>query len=411
MKVKLRDIQLWTFCAYMFGISASYISPSLEPVFNLMMYAFILITIVRVLFQKNLTIKGHTRYYFVFFAVCAVSLLYAPSKSSAFNSLYQVILCLVFSFCIHQLRCTKKDIELIGKVYILGIAVLFVYLLLTGRLITTEIRFGGELTGNANAFAMIIMVGTFFSSYFILSSKGFGRIAGMICFAMQMYLLVLSGGRKFPSIGLIVFIFMFLYSHQKNTSRPVFRRIIISALIVLLAYWAVLNVPFLYEHIGYRFETMFSGRSGMQQEASAFVRAGMRAYGLRKSLESPIWGYGLNSFASISGYGSYSHNNYIEMLFSGGIILLIAYYIYPVKMLLAMRKEFSNDAIQLLFGSIIIGLLLFDYGAVTYNMILTQVLISILSSYYVSQVLGLTTNKTRYVYNEQNSDICIPTEE
>ena len=411
MKVKVRNLQLWAFCAYMFGISVSYISPRLESFFSLMMYTFILVSVVGAFKQKNLVVEGHLKHYFIFFVFCILSLIYAPSKSSAFGALYQVIICLVFSFCIHQLRCSKQDVELIGKVYISGIAVLFTYLLLTGRLSTTELRFGGELTGNANTFAMLIMIGTFFSSYFILTGRGSNRIIGWICFAMQMYLLVLSGGRKFPAIGLIVFLIMYLFSHRSRTSRPFFRRIIISALIIVLAYWAVLNVPFLYEHIGYRFETMFSSRSGVQQEASALIRARMRIYGIQKWTASPIWGYGLSSFITISGFDMYSHNNYIELLFSGGIILFVAYYYYSIKMLLSMRKEFSRDSVQLLFGSIIIGLFLFDYGAVTYNMVMTQVLISMLSSYYVTQVLGLTTNKTRDVYYGQNIDVYKPTEE
>lgn len=55
-------------------------------------------------------------------------------------------------------------------------------------------------------------------------------------------------------------------------------------------------------------------------------------------LENPFFGLGINSFAVLSGFGYYSHNNFVELAVMGGLIGLICYYYFFVSALYRLAK-------------------------------------------------------------------------
>ena len=52
----------------------------------------------------------------------------------------------------------------------------------------------------------------------------------------------------------------------------------------------------------------------------------MRNLGRKWFLERPIFGWGLDAFTQLSPYETYSHNNFIEILVSSGIVGFLFYY-------------------------------------------------------------------------------------
>lgn len=69
--------------------------------------------------------------------------------------------------------------------------------------------------------------------------------------------------------------------------------------------------------------------SGVENN-STLIRLYMTQFGFAKFLQSPLWGYGIDSFQTLfgrqTGWFVYAHNNFIEMLVSGGIIGFCTYY-------------------------------------------------------------------------------------
>jgi O-antigen ligase len=74
---------------------------------------------------------------------------------------------------------------------------------------------------------------------------------------------------------------------------------------------------------------MFNFLSGTYgyYDGSVDTRMFMIMRGLRLWLESPVWGGGYYHFAIADGYGSYSHNNYVELLANFGIIGFLSFYL------------------------------------------------------------------------------------
>ena len=68
----------------------------------------------------------------------------------------------------------------------------------------------------------------------------------------------------------------------------------------------------------------------------------MIEFGLHLFREKPIHGYGIGNYASMYHIATYSHNNYIELMVSGGAIALVMYYLMlliPSAGLLLSRKK------------------------------------------------------------------------
>lgn len=93
-----------------------------------------------------------------------------------------------------------------------------------------------------------------------------------------------------------------------------------------------------------RISRIFSGRETSFSERKWLIETGYQIW-----LDAPFFGEGLGQFASISGFGAYSHNNYIELLVSGGVVAFSLYYMlylliifYAIKF---RRRQFFYAAL------------------------------------------------------------------
>ena len=81
--------------------------------------------------------------------------------------------------------------------------------------------------------------------------------------------------------------------------------------------------------------------------------------------ENPIIGGGYDNFKVHSGYDTYSHNNYTELLSSVGLIGLILYYAY--YFLLLKKNILIKNMKSRMIVLFIIATLITDVGAVTFS--------------------------------------------
>ncbi len=73
-------------------------------------------------------------------------------------------------------------------------------------------------------------------------------------------------------------------------------------------------------------------------ETSFDLRIDLIRMGWSLFLHSPVMGHGFASFASVSRYGMYAHNNWIELAVNGGMIGLALYYSVHVSIIRAARR-------------------------------------------------------------------------
>ena len=108
---------------------------------------------------------------------------------------------------------------------------------------------------------------------------------------------------------------------------------------------------------------------GDTDDASLIVRNELIKTAWAKIAENPWTGYGLNSFRYFDYRDLYTHNNFVEVLFSGGIPLLAVYYVLNLWIIIqAIRcyKRTTNKELIATVMALEIVMIFSDIGMVSY---------------------------------------------
>ena len=115
--------------------------------------------------------------------------------------------------------------------------------------------------------------------------------------------------------------------------------------------------------------------------------------GLDKWMQSPIWGYGFDSFKYynqiVTGRFYYSHNNFVELLYNEGIIGFVLYYWYYIRVIMIAwkRKAVIPQKTRAFVISAVLSMLVYEYGAINYTSTSTMILLCL-----ISIMLGINDN-------------------
>lgn len=325
-------------------------------------------------------------WYTLLMVIALTSCLYAIDSEQAFSSLYSLLVVFGLTMAITALISKKEDINKVFVCFSVSSFILFIALLLTNNLIVDE-RLGQSLFGNANTFAVYIMLALICSIWLVLNNRTYLRILFLIIASSQFYMLLLSGGRKYVLISLAFIYVLLIYKAGKEQKIKMVQYTVIFLGILALGYWAVFNIPQLYNSIGWRMESFFALFGGQTDVLyTDMKREVMIAYGLDFWVQRPLLGYGLNNykilFAQVYGETAYSHNNFIEMLVNLGLLGFVAYYSFYLYLIyhLWRKKDYVTNPGSF-FLVFMICLFPLELGVVSYNMNLIQIFIALANSY------------------------------
>lgn len=209
--------------------------------------------------------------------------------------------------------------------------------------------------------ALVAFYGISSIIYFYLKHKN-----KKILYFMPLLLLIiiLSGSRK-AFIMLLVMSLLF-YLDFNTSKKDIIKRIVKSIVIfviIFLCIIAIIKVPFLYEKVGYRFTGLADGT-----ESSGNSRKIMMQTAIDLIKEKPLFGYGLNTFKTFDGsFGTWAHNNYLELWVSIGIVGMSIYYIYILYLIINLYKYSEDNKINKLMLYYLIIFVICDFIGVTYK--------------------------------------------
>lgn len=189
----------------------------------------------------------------------------------------------------------------------------------------------------------------------------------LVLVIINFILTFLSGSRRallFCTISPALYILL-----SGNKTKLLINLIWVSVLTILV-FESIMHIPMLYDLVGYRIASLFDVMEGGSGSDTTVTRALMIEHGFELFLANPVWGYGLNYFSNsyglLTGHEVYAHNNYIELLVSGGLVLLILYYSKYVSVIKLLLNHHEKNYQGILFLSIILTLVLSDMASVTY---------------------------------------------
>ena len=219
-------------------------------------------------------------------------------------------------------------------------------------------RYAG-MTGNANALAMQLTLG---ACLIWLLPKKAGVLPCVFAFGSVIFALAVTGSRKAVLVAgfflVLVAIQSFSFLPRKRIRR---RRWLILACAVPCLLGLIL-VPIVY----YYGQDLLAIRRVMDYDDSSYeTRAQMIQQGIDLWLKSPIFGNGLDSFRSLSGQDTYSHNNYVELLCGLGLVGTLLFYAIYVNVVI--RAARARPVLKYYSWVFILMLLLADIGYVSYK--------------------------------------------
>lgn len=358
---------------------------------SLVLIAFVGIAIIYSMFRANTVNLNFSKWYLIFFlySLCSALLM----TNNVMPTLYQMVVILVLTFCYSISIYSEKVLELTVITYVISavtMGILIIYynpVYLIGNIDSLDgNRLGGDETGNANIFTALMMFSGVFAVWVALYKKNIVlRFTSILSLLFILYLMALSGGRK-TIIALIACTLYFIWKKAGKSIHKKVMAILVIGLTMSFILYITMSVQWIYDVIGYRFEGLldFLNGTGYSNVTSDDLRKKMIEIGLQGWSERPMFGHGLDSFKffneQITGRKFYSHNNYIEILYDFGLVGFILYYVFIYKLykrLISLPKEY--EIYSILAIGIIIELLLFDIGGVSYYANLNMIMLCIAS--------------------------------
>lgn len=221
---------------------------------------------------------------------------------------------------------------------------------------------------NVNTIGMLAALSTVITAYKILFYK-FKWYHFLVL--ANIFMIAACGSRK----SLVLFVLgmgavVFLRYSAKNWVVSAVRYILVGVVLLLL-FKLLLTLP-MFAGVNQRMETLFNMYSGHGNvDNSAILRNMMVHAGWQQFLQTPFMGTGIGSSGElllpIAGWRTYFHNNYIELLATGGIVGTFLYYLMFLIPALKLWKQRTLGDKNTYLCLIMIGLLLImDWGAVSY---------------------------------------------
>lgn len=384
----LNKIGIVAFCIYIF-MSYNAINIIIPSTFSqLAMYLFLGVGALSISNGiGHIKISKFMAWYLVLMAYSLLTMLYSKEKNILDSQFYFMIISVIISFFALNFIKAERHLSIVFWAFSLSSFFLCIVLTANGLLIgDAGNRLGEELFGNANTFAYMIMLATFCQIWLLVYNSKIllSKIILLAALIINIYALSLSGGRKYFVIPFVFLYILMLMKKDKRGRKHTIKNTLIVGAVIFLVYYLVMNVDVLYNGVGIRLERLIEGYAGEGRlDNSADLRKRMQIAALKGWLNSPLFGNGFDSFKYYSrdafGTFAYSHCNFTELLHNGGIVGFLIYYYYYFYI---FKKAINNKSVQTKYRAfaiaLIISILIFEYGAVTYSTTLLILFIGLL---------------------------------
>lgn len=353
---------------------------------SVIMYCFVACTLVYSYLKNGgkVLVTSYSMWYILLLIFSFVSLLWATEP--AISSIYNMVVSFVITFCFITVLDTNEKLDLCVKVFVLSADIMGVLLILTGQLsfdFNSE-RLGESVTGNANIFSSLMMIAAVFAIW-VMFYKTNKKLDKMLYFASYLFILAMmaiSGGRK-TIVAVIACTIFFIIFKNGTKSFKILKNMLLAVAFVIIIYNVVMKVPLFYEFVGQRFEELFKifsgGTSAVHSDRTREIMVGLA---LDRWQERPLFGYGIDTFKyynrEVTGYFYYAHNNYVEILYDFGIVGFFMYYGYLFTLGYSLMKTKQNNIEYKVLGlALLIEVLVFDFGGVSYCTNTIQIVLSL----------------------------------
>jgi len=353
-----------------------------------LLYLFLIISFIRMLIIGKIKLTYYSTIMLIYGALLALSLFWAKDFEYGFTTLYWYMTCFILTLFVSNFVDRKEKIYSIINAYMIAGVVLSLLLYSVYSLDIFDVaanskyglRLGGEI-GNANAIGLSLAFSVCFALYLLVNFKNSitKKILYIVSICITGPVLFLSGSKKALFVLLFGILYMFItYKTDKKIIFSKLKGLSVSIAFLFLVYWLLNNVSAFW-YIGQRVNEMFLTFQGQGVSNTDLTRINMINTSIEQFSNAPLLGNGIAHSRVV--FGTYSHNNYVEILMNTGIVGFLIYYsVYLISIYKSYRISKDEESLVIIIRFILITLTIIEMGLVSYYSRYYQMLLAAISS-------------------------------
>ena len=319
---------------------------------------------------------------------------YATEKAF---TLLQLFICMSILYLYYS---KEKGVNtLINIVMLSGYILSFYTIFFIGIDTMKYVLFVGERLGNT--YANINSIGIIAATSIIIAFYKFiyvKKSMNLILILPSIFIISMSGSRKAFVLLIFGIIGLLVLKYAKENPIIFVVKISILGLIIIFALYYLMKLP-IFDVINERMDGLISSFTGVGEiDSSTLKRNKMIQIGIEIFKEKPILGVGIGNAKEIlyqnTGWDTYLHNNYIEIISSLGLLGFTLYYaIWGYVLIWIYKLKKFDDKSSILCIVLILSQFILDYGMVSYY---SKTTFFYLMIYYL-QLRNLKRKRNNYV--------------
>lgn len=342
---------------------------SMKEAYKVMANILFGFTIARMFITKDLKIKNY-KYLLVYCLLIVFSLFsikWSIDTRYTIGTVKTMIIILLVVFSIIQyVGDSKEKIIKVFKMYIIFLLYMSFILIFFEKNEPGTSLYGEAVGLYFNSIAHMLAIGCFLSYYIFRKEKKSLYFVFILIFYCVIFLTGSRKGLLFPIISILgIEIF-----YRKISFKKIFKLITIF-LVAIFIFTIILNAN---EKIQKRINDLFLSAIGQDvQDKSIKERRFYRETAKELFKENPLKGIGAGCFAAYMeqinySHVAYSHNNYLELLSTLGILGFSIYYTnYVIILWISLKNAKKNRNIDIILPLVFIVIFtIFEYGIVSY---------------------------------------------
>ena len=311
---------------------------------------------------------------FLFAFYCFLSNFWAINSSFAIERAKTLFILAVFLLITYNFFYNVKDVENILLKIIMYAGIIFsVYVIMYygigeyfNKLINGE-RIGAEIN-NVNAIGLQTSISVIIAMFYALYED---KKEYLFLLIIPVIVSLGTGSRKVIVLITAGIVLLFALKREEKIDIVTTTKKIILFIVIFFSFINIAKLP-MFSMVFDRFQMTINSITGHGKvDNSTKLRKTFIELGINQFLKSPIWGVGIGNSGYIiqqtTGYFTYLHNNYVELLATTGIIGFCLYYsVYAYIIICCIEKiNKKNKYINVVFIIFLLNIIL-EYGVVSY---------------------------------------------
>ena len=373
-EVIIKNLEIILFFAYLLIYYMFGADPQKVKYSEIILILFIGLEVLNIIKTKRVKYSIPIVIIFIFAFYCFLSNFWAINSELAINRAKTLFILAIFLLITYNFFYNVENAENILLKIIMYAGIIFsVYVIMYygvgeyfNKLINGE-RIGTEIN-NVNAIGLQTSISVIIAIFYGLYKN---RKSYFLLSIIPIIVSLGTGSRKVIVLITFGIILLFVLKREKKINVVSSAKKIIAFIIICFAFICIAKMP-IFSTVFDRFQmsiNSFTGQGKVDNSTrlrKAFIKAGINQF-----LKTPILGVGIGNSGYIrekaTGWFTYLHNNYVELLATTGIIGFGLYYSVYVYIIISCLKMISqkNKYINVVLVIMLLNVIL-EYGMVSY---------------------------------------------